>query len=101
LETLTPARFERVLGPKVIGARLLDEATAVIPLDFFVVFSSAASVIGSPVQGNYAAANACADALVHARRARGSRALSINWGPWDRVGMTAHAPPQQVARLRA
>lgn len=82
-------RFESVLAPKVQGAWNLHAATRHIPLDFFVLFSSTASLFGSPGQGNYAAANAFLDGLARYRRALGLRALSINWGAWARVGMAA------------
>jgi pimeloyl-ACP methyl ester carboxylesterase/NAD(P)-dependent dehydrogenase (short-subunit alcohol dehydrogenase family)/aryl carrier-like protein len=82
-------RFERVLAPKVLGAWNLHALTQLIPLDFFVLFSSAAALFGSPGQGNYAAANAFLDALAHDRQAHGLPAVSINWGPWAEVGMAA------------
>lgn len=82
-------RFERVLAPKVAGAWNLHTLTQALPLDFFVLFSSTASLFGSPGQGNYAAANAFLDALAHHRRASGLPGLTINWGPWDEVGMAA------------
>ena len=82
-------RFERVLAPKVQGARNLDAATRTSDLDFFVLFSSAAAVLGSPGQSGYAAANAYLDGLAHRRRADGLPALSIDWGPWADVGMAA------------
>ncbi len=75
-------RFEKVLAPKVIGAKLLDKLTRSFELDFFVLYSSAASVLGSPGQSNYATANAFLDGLAWQRRSQGLPATSINWGPW-------------------
>ncbi|MEM8946298.1 MAG: SDR family NAD(P)-dependent oxidoreductase [Planctomycetota bacterium] len=75
-------RFEKVLAPKIVGAALLHEFTRELPLDFFILYSSAASVLGSPGQSNYATANAYLDGLAWQRRAMGLPALSINWGPW-------------------
>jgi phthiocerol/phenolphthiocerol synthesis type-I polyketide synthase C len=55
-------------------------------LDWWVAFSSAASLLGSPGQGSYAAANSWLDGLVAYRRAHGLPAIGINWGPWAEVG---------------
>lgn len=85
----TRERFDKVMAAKVGGAIHLHELTLASPLDFFVMFSSAASVLGSPGQANYAAANAFLDALAHERRRRGLPALAINWGAWADVGMAA------------
>jgi acyl transferase domain-containing protein/acyl-CoA synthetase (AMP-forming)/AMP-acid ligase II/acyl carrier protein len=100
---LEPENFLRVLAPKVLGAWNLHTLTASLPLDFFVLFSSVASVLGSPGQANYAAANAFLDGLAEDRRAHGLPGLSINWGPWADVGMaaraaSAHGPASRVLR---
>jgi phthiocerol/phenolphthiocerol synthesis type-I polyketide synthase D len=65
----------------------LHEATASKHLDWWVGFSSVASLLGSPGQGAYACANAWLDALVAWRRAAGLPATSINWGQWSDVGI--------------
>jgi acyl transferase domain-containing protein/aryl carrier-like protein len=75
-------RFEAVLKPKVIGASWLDRCTRDQDLSFFVLYSSAASLLGSPGQSNYATANAFMDGLAAQRRSAGLPAVSINWGPW-------------------
>ncbi|MCE7984893.1 MAG: SDR family NAD(P)-dependent oxidoreductase [Caldilinea sp. CFX5] len=83
-------RFAKVLAPKVAGAWQLHTQTMDRPLAFFVCFSSVASLLGSPGQGNYAAGNTFMDALVHHRRGLGLPAQSINWGPWAEAGMAAN-----------
>jgi NADPH:quinone reductase-like Zn-dependent oxidoreductase/acyl carrier protein len=83
-----PERFRRVFAPKVTGSWLLDSLTRAEALDFFVMFSSVASVLGSAGQTNYSAANAFQDALAHERHARGLPALTVNWGAWSEVGMS-------------
>ncbi len=80
-------RFERVFAPKVSGAWLLHEMTRDLPLEHFVLFSSAASFLAPVGLGNYAAANAFLDALAHYRRLLGLPAVSIDWGPWAKTGM--------------
>jgi len=92
-------QFRRVMAPKLEGAWNLHTLTQKLPLDFFVVFSSAASLLGSPGQGNYAAANAFMDVLAHYRRALGLPGLSINWGPWGDAGMAASLSSRTQARL--
>jgi myxalamid-type polyketide synthase MxaB len=84
------SRFATVLAPKVAGGWNLHALTLDLPLDFFVLFSSVASLLGSPGQGNHAAANAFLDGLAHYRRAQGLPALSINWGAWGEVGAAAN-----------
>jgi acyl transferase domain-containing protein/NADPH:quinone reductase-like Zn-dependent oxidoreductase len=90
----TWSRFERVMAPKVRGAWNLHTMTRSSPLDFFVMFSSGAAVLGAPGQSNYAAANTFMDSLAYVRRANGRPAVSINWGGWSKVGMAAEVGEQ-------
>jgi acyl transferase domain-containing protein/acyl carrier protein len=87
----TPERFDRVMAPKALGACHLHEATKSAPLDFFILYSSVASILGSAGQGNYAAANSYLDTLAHHRHSLGLPAISVNWGPWAETGMAARA----------
>jgi NAD(P)-dependent dehydrogenase (short-subunit alcohol dehydrogenase family)/acyl carrier protein len=84
---LDDERFRRVMAPKVLGAWNLHSLTLGQPLDFFVLYSSAAALLGSPGQGNYAAANTFLDALAHYRRSQGLCGLSINWGLFANAGI--------------
>jgi acyl transferase domain-containing protein len=92
-------RIKRVMAPKITGAWNLHELTAGMPLDFFMLCSSVASVLGSPSQLGYAAGNAFLDALAHYRRARGLPALAINWGAWADAGMAAQVEVQGRKRV--
>jgi malonyl CoA-acyl carrier protein transacylase/NAD(P)-dependent dehydrogenase (short-subunit alcohol dehydrogenase family)/acyl carrier protein len=99
LVNMTEADFTRVMAPKVRGTRVLHETFLGHDLDFFVMFGSAGSVIASPGQGNYAAANAFLDAFAHYRRAQGLAALTIGWGPWS-VGMVAELKLEKIYAQR-
>ncbi|WP_205877191.1 type I polyketide synthase [Mycobacterium camsae] len=87
LYSMTKDSLDRVWAPKAIGAQRLHQASAGRELDWWVGFSSTASLLGAPGQGAYACANAWLDALVSARTAAGLPAAVINWGPWSDVGM--------------
>jgi hypothetical protein len=85
----TAEKFAHVMGAKVHGSWNLHRLTADCHLDFFILFSSIASVLGSPGQANHSAANAFLDSLAGYRRARGLPALTINWGAWSELGAAA------------
>ena len=85
----TWSRFSTVLGPKVWGAWNVHTLTVDAPLDFFVLFSSVAGLLGNAGQANHACANAFLGALAHWRRACGRPALCIDWGPWASIGAAA------------
>lgn len=91
-------RCARVMAPKVDGTWNLHTLTRDLALDCFVVFSSFAALPGTAGQGNYAAANAFMDALMHYRRSQGLPALSVNWGAWGEIGLAA-GMGQEFSRL--
>nr|WP_262982605.1 ketoreductase domain-containing protein [Rhodococcus sp. MTM3W5.2] len=88
ISALTPARVDVVLAAKTDSAWWLHEALRErgAEVGLFVLFSSLAGVIGSPGQGNYAAANSFLDALAEYRQAEGLAATSIAWGRGPRGG---------------
>jgi NAD(P)-dependent dehydrogenase (short-subunit alcohol dehydrogenase family)/acyl carrier protein len=89
---LSPEKFREVMTPKMDGTWNLHYHSLNQPLDFFVLFSSASSLIGNPGQGNYAAANSFLDAFAYYRRSLGLPAVSINWGYLGEVGYVARHP---------
>lgn len=89
LDQLTPAQISAVLRPKIQGAWNLHRLGEDQSLEHFVLFSSAASLLGSPGQSHYAAANAFLDALAVWRSQRGLAARSISWGAWADIGLAA------------
>jgi acyl transferase domain-containing protein/NADPH:quinone reductase-like Zn-dependent oxidoreductase len=97
----TWARSSRVLSPKVQGALALARHTRNEGLDFFVCYSSATGVFGSPGQSSYSAANAYLDAFCHALRSSGVPATSVQWGAWGDGGMAAEQSARNASRLDA
>ena len=102
---LTKEHFERVLGPKINGTLNLSQALDGLgkdgkDLEFFVLFSSVAALLGTPAQGNYSAGNAFMDSFAAHARENGRPAVSVQWGPWAE-GMAARANTSEssIARL--
>ena len=90
--------WQRVTRAKIDGAVNLHLATQALSLDFFVMFSSIASVWGSGGMAHYAAANHFLDGMVAWRNARDLPASGFNWGPWGEAGMATGAAAEESAR---
>ncbi|MCX5269786.1 type I polyketide synthase [Streptomyces sp. NBC_00199] len=100
VDTLTPHRLDTVLAPKADAAWHLHRLTRHHDLTAFVLYSSAAGLLGNPGQANYAAANTFLDALAHHRHTQGLPATSLAWGLWDQASrMTGHLDGTALSRL--
>jgi acyl carrier protein/NAD(P)-dependent dehydrogenase (short-subunit alcohol dehydrogenase family) len=97
----TRQSFETTFAPKVDGAWTLHRLTRDLLLDFFVLFSSASTLLGGAGLASYVAANEFLDALAAYRRRLGLPALSIDWGPWSNTGMAARVGRSREAEWRA
>ncbi|MFI9813798.1 type I polyketide synthase [Saccharothrix variisporea] len=87
---ITAERLARVWHPKVTGLRNLHDATRDHDLDWLVVFSSMAALLGNAGQANYAAAGAWVDAFARWRADQGRPTLSVDWGAWGEAGRATH-----------
>ncbi len=100
IDKQTWTSLETAMAPKILGAWNLHAATRGCALDFFVMFSAGATLLGMVGQANYAGANAYLDALAAARQAQGLPALSIAWGAWAETGMAARLDSASQQRLQ-
>ncbi len=97
--SMTPDAFDAPMAAKLAGAWNLHALTLSLELDFFILYASAAGVLGQVGQSNYAAANAFEDALAWHRRALGLPATSLDWGPWAEIGIYARRALREQAAL--
>jgi acyl transferase domain-containing protein/acyl carrier protein len=97
---LTAERITGVLAPKVDGAHNLDRLTRNDPVDLFLLYSSATTVMGAPGQGSYVAANMGLEAIAKQRKAEGLPALAVAWGPIGDVGYLARHDAANDALMR-
>ncbi len=96
----TPGQAEEVLKPKVDGALLLHKHLAAFDPGFTVYFSSVTAVVPEPSRIDYMSANSFLDFYAHYQNGKGGRVLSINWGPWSKVGMAARWKEEQEKQQR-
>src|SRR5205814_5056685 len=94
------ARLQAVLRPKLDGALALDALTRDDPVELFLLFSSATTLVGAPAQGAYVAANSALEALARRRNAEGWPALAVAWGPIEDAGYLAARPETRNALAR-
>lgn len=90
-EKMSVEIMQKVLGPKIEGANILDNLFKNVDLDFFVMFSSSACVIGNSGQANYAAANGYLNSIVRQRRKRGLAASAFDIGRVAGIGYVESA----------
>lgn len=99
IANLTEAKLEKVLAAKVTGAEILDRLTRRLTLDYFILYSSATTVIGNPGQGAYVAANGFLEGLARARRQDGLPAVAVAWGAIEDVGILARSGSATIGLL--
>ena len=92
--------IEQVLRPKLDGALVLDELTRDDPIELFLLFSSATTILGAPGQGAYVAANMALETLARRRHAEGRPALAVAWGPIEDAGYLANRPEMREELAR-
>ena len=81
------AQIQQVVEGKALGAWHLHQQTLQDKLQFFVMYSSIATVLRNPGQSDYTAANSFLDALAEYRRDQGLPALSVCWPAWRETGI--------------
>jgi acyl transferase domain-containing protein/NADPH:quinone reductase-like Zn-dependent oxidoreductase/SAM-dependent methyltransferase/acyl carrier protein len=92
IANLSAADIRTVLRAKALGGYNLHRLTRDVPLDFFIMFSSATTVLGNPGQANYVAANTVLENLAAYRRSLGLPGVTFGWGPISDTGMLASRP---------
>ncbi|KAI9699171.1 MAG: Type I Iterative PKS [Bogoriella megaspora] len=98
-QNMTWEDFQAVLAPKVQGSQILDEIFSDTALEFFIMFSSLACIVGNSGQSNYGAANMFMTSLAYQRRARGLPASVIHIAMLLGVGYVTRAIDQYESTL--
>ena len=87
-------------GPSSAARSRSTALTRDDPIELFLLFSSATTLLGAPGQGVYVAANMALEALARRRRAEGRPALAVAWGPIEDAGYLADRPETRDALAR-
>jgi acyl carrier protein len=95
-----PEVAARVMAPKLQGTLVLDAVLRDEPLDFLLLCSSTAALLGGFGQIDYCGANAFLDAFAQRSRPDGSRpVVSVNWDAWKEAGMAVNTPVSGVLQV--
>jgi acyl carrier protein len=86
LDSMTSHDFEVPLQTKLKGTLNLEDAFKNTNLDFFIMLSSAANIVGTSGQGNYNAGNSVQDALAHLSKSKDCHYLTFNLGMVEGTG---------------
>ncbi|HAJ60657.1 MAG TPA: polyketide synthase [Cyanobacteria bacterium UBA8543] len=94
----TLASFDRVFDTKVDSTFILSRYLRPDSLKALVLFSSIAGRYGNRGQSDYAAANEVMNRLAWQldKSWTNTRVVSINWGPWDTIGMASEGVKRQL-----
>lgn len=92
---MTLSNFNATMQPRVIGTMNLHRALQGVPLDFFMLWSSWTSILGSASQSNYMASCSFMDAFARHRQSQGMPATSLSLGQILDVGIVSATPEYQ------
>lgn len=96
LLTKNMATMDTVLAPKIHGTQVLHKLFPDGALDWLVLFSSTSTVIAAAGQVDYMSANEYLNAYAKSRKTDHTQVISINWGIWKTVGMSADAIAERL-----
>nr|WP_063806795.1 type I polyketide synthase [Streptomyces regalis] len=82
-------RLRRQWRPKTEGTWRLHQATLSHEVDWWVAFSSIASLFSGAGEAGYAAASGWMDAFIDWRRQQALPATGFHWGAWAEYGLAA------------
>ena len=101
IATLTERSDRRTNAAKISGAWNLYQVTKLKKPEFFLLYSSVASLLGPTGQASYSAANAFLDAFSDFLRDQDIRATSVNWGAVSDYGFVAENPKKSVETINS